>query len=306
MDVQITKLDGTSYFLSDYDIHVLDFVVESMEYEDKYAKIDGLHGRYLVDSVFVKRKIAIPCLFVTDNNSDYVKQRTLLYSIVQDTEPFYIRELRKRDKNQYHFHDTVAADLADSMDDAEHFEQFVDGKRYLVKLSNVLKPTQTKFSGRVELEFETVKLPFAESIGTSNDLEKREHNGMWSEDMKINFDDLSYTRYTFEHVNAGDIYYHGNVALDQFNMYAFVTIVVGERTDYFKWSLNDGAVMFIRGITLNSGDIITYDGVRVYCNGESVLNYAGIEIPRFKPGFNHFKFNQLVAYVNFDMRFYFK
>ncbi|WP_439849583.1 phage tail domain-containing protein [Staphylococcus pseudintermedius] len=100
-----------------------------MEYEDKYAKIDGLHGRYLVDSVFVKRKIAIPCLFVTDNNSDYVKQRTLLYSIVQDTEPFYIRELRKR---------------------------------------------------------------------------------------------LSYTQYTFEHVNAGDIYYHGNVALDQFNMYAFV------------------------------------------------------------------------------------
>ncbi|POF44457.1 hypothetical protein CYJ00_012875 [Staphylococcus pseudintermedius] len=89
-------------------------------------------------------------------------------------------------------------------------------------------------------------------------------------------------------------------------MYSVVTIIIGERTDYFKWSLNNGTVMYIRSITLNPGDIIMYDGVRVYRNGESVLNYAGMEIPRFKPGFNHFKFNQLVAHVNFDMRFYFK
>lgn len=51
------------------------------------------------------------------------------------------------------------------MDDAEHFEQFVDGKRYLVKLSNVLKPTQTKFSGRVELNLKRLNCRLLNRLG---------------------------------------------------------------------------------------------------------------------------------------------
>ena len=44
-----------------------------------------------------------------------------------------------------------------------------------------------------ELEFETEEIPFAESIGTSLDLEKRPDKELWSNDMDIPFDENDVT-----------------------------------------------------------------------------------------------------------------
>lgn len=311
MDLQIIKLDGTSYFLSDYGIDVKDIEVESMEYEDTFIKQDGIHGRTLVDSVFRKRKINVPCLFIADSNNEYASQRSLLYRLVQLSEPFYIRELRKARKSEYSFHDTLEGDytLTDNKGNAydlDNINDFVDSKRYLVKLSNVIKPTQKYFSCNVELEFETVNLPFAESIKTSKDLEKRLFDGSWSEDMNIDFEDIQKTSYTFSNVKEGKVFYHGTQPLSQYDMDCIVTIVIAQKTTSLSWTLSNGDLMYIKGIELKPNDVITYDGLRVKKNGIPITEYTGLEMPIFVYGFNKFKFNQSVRKVIFDMRFYFK
>lgn len=310
MDMQIIKLDGTSYFLKNHDIIVKDFVVESMESKDTFIEQDGVHGRTLVDTVYTKRKINVPCFFIAENNADYATQRSLLYRLVESSEPFYIRELRKTEHDSYDFHDLTQNDSV-IVDDfgrpiEQHaFDDFVDGKRYLVKLSGAIKPSQKYYTCNCELEFETVKLPFSESIGTSLDLEKRQQDGMWSEDMLIDFDDVSKTTYTFNNVSEGRIYYHGTQANAQYNMDCIVTIVVAKKTNNLSWTLSNGDLMYIKDIDLDVNDVIKYDGLRVTKNGVPITEKTGLTMPKFTHGFNHFKFNQSVKKAIFDMRFYF-
>ena len=58
--------------------------------------------------------------------------------------------------------------------DHEEFNDnyYVNGKRYKVKNADVIVPEENGKKISFELVFETTELPFAESIGTSLDLEK--------------------------------------------------------------------------------------------------------------------------------------
>ncbi|MFI3131197.1 phage tail domain-containing protein [Mammaliicoccus sciuri] len=311
MDMQIIRNDGTSFTLSDHHIQVSDFIVESIEMEDSYSAVDGLHGRYLDGSKYKKRKIHVLCFFEAQDNIDYAIQRDLLYRLTQDTEPFYIREMRKSKFKGYDFRDTVATDyqpvdnLGKPIIDS-FVDEFVSAKRYYVKLSNVLTPVQKKFKCNVELEFETVELPFSESIGTSLDLQKKKLDNLFSTDMQINYEDREKHTYSFNNVNSGRIFYYGSVPITQHNMYSRVSIIIGEKTKNFAWSLSQSNAMTIEGIQLNPGDLIVYEGNMITKNGIPIIEYVNLELPKFKYGFNKFQFNQNVRKVEFDTRFYFK
>ncbi|WP_267920064.1 phage tail domain-containing protein [Staphylococcus haemolyticus] len=147
LDIEITKLNGDNYRLSDYGINVKDVVVENIESEDKFQDYEGIHGRHLISSVYRKRKILVPVFFIARDNIDYSLQRNLLYELVQDINPFWIRELRKSKKDNYIFKDTVASEyqIVDKNQNPvyqNNTDQFVTAKRYLVKLTNILNPTQ--------------------------------------------------------------------------------------------------------------------------------------------------------------------
>lgn len=309
MDIQITKLDGTSYTFSDYNINATDFIVESIEMQDIYSDTDGIHGRSFDGSKYVKRKIYVPSFFIAKNNVDYSIQRDLLFHLIQSTKPFYIREMRKPYKNNYKFKDTIAADYQvvgdNGMPIIEGYQdEFVTAKRYLVKLSNVIKPSQTYFKGNVELEFETAELPFAESIGTSLQLEKRQFDDLFSADMNIDYENEEKYKYTFNNIRSGRIFYYGNVPITQYNMYSVVSIVIGEQTENFVWSLSASKKMTITDIRLNPNDLIVYNGTMITRNGIPIIENVNLQLPKFNHGFNDFKINQTVKMIQFDMRFY--
>lgn len=313
MDVEIKKQDGTSFTLSEHGIIVNDFIVEGIEKEDIYKRNNGLHGRFLVDSTYVKRQIVVPCFFVVDKFSSYQAQRDLLYEIVQSIDPFYIREKRRIEEFNYQFKDTVSTDYQEKdnfgypvSSEDNHNNHFVTGKQYKVVLNNVLQPKQNKRKGNVELVFETTELPFAESIGHSLNLENGKSLGLWSSDMNISWNENDKRTYTFENIKKCRFYYYGNVAIDQFNMYSIVEITIKEKTNNFSWFLTHSKTMTIKNVTLEPGDIIKYDGLRTYKNGVPIDSETNLENPIIKPGFNIFEFNQVVRKVVFKHKFYFK
>lgn len=309
MDMQIIHKDGTSFTLNDYKINVTDFVVEGIEMKESFSEVEGLHGRYYDGSTYARRKIHVPCFFIAKNNVDYAVQRDMLYKLVQSTEPFYIREMRKPNRENYKFKDTLASDYQAVDENGkpiydQYVDEFVSAKRYLVKLSNVITPSQKQFKGNVELEFETVELPFSESIGTSLQLEKKKLDGLFSTDMKINYVDQEKHTYSFNNVKSGRIFYYGSVPITQHNMYSVVSIIIGEKTKNFAWSLTDSNSMTIEGVQLNPGDLIVYNGTMITKNGLPIVEYVNLEFPKFKPGFNQFQINQRVRHIEFDMKFY--
>jgi len=311
MDIEIIK-KNQSYLLSEHGIIVNDVVVEGVEVNDIYTSKEGIHGRFLLNSTFSKRKISVPVHFKVDKYSSYQRVRDLLYELVTDSEPFYIRELRRIEKPNYEFKQAVADDpqLFDESgnpiySNRNYENHYVTGKQYLVKLAGVITPNQKGRKGEATIDFETAELPFAESIGTSLQLEENDTLGLWSTDMRISHSVNATRQYTFKNVKNGSVYYHGTTPLDQFNMHCIVEVTIGEPTTELNWYLRHSDLMVIKGLSLIPGDVIRYDGMHTYKNGININRYTRLTSPKFKPGHNAFNFNQTVLQVTFDMKFYY-
>ena len=160
MDVEITKLNGESFRLSEKDIQAQDFIVSSIEILPSYGTIEGRSGMVDYGADYGSRTISIPFYLRARDMHDYPLLRDELFSLVTTKESFYIRELRRPSE---------FTTCDDGYDD-----RYVGGKRYLVRLSNVIDLDQQRTYGFGELEFETTELPFAESIGTSADIDNPE------------------------------------------------------------------------------------------------------------------------------------
>ena len=313
MDIEIKKKDGTKYKLSDFGFRVKDVVIESMEIEDNYETKENTSGRMLLSSQYRKRKITVPCYVYSTKLNDIPRLRDEFYNLTVDTEVVWLRELRKRKPKNYRFIEPTEEDYDNPIYDHDEFgdDYYVSGKQYQVKCSAPIVPEQKGRYIHFELEFETEEIPFAESIGTSLDLENRPDKELWSNDMLIPFDEMDYTRmFTFTNVYNNSVYYHGNVPNDEFKLYKKVTLVLGENIKakekfYFTCGvLSD--VMTIKGIDLKKGDVIVYDGVQTFRNGVPINNEASNAQPKFKPGWNDFRFSHLVKTAKFDMKFYYK
>ncbi|MES5812448.1 phage tail protein [Mammaliicoccus sciuri] len=190
---------------------------------------------------------------------------------------------------------------------AQSFDlDYVSGKQIKLALVNEFDFDTSQLSGEIELELETINLPYYESIGRSLDLEVDNKLGIWSSDMEVNWNVNDKRRkYTFTNVFKDAVYYHGDVDISQFNFDYNVTITIGETTKEFIWYLEDSELMIIEDLELKPGDIIKYDGIQTFKNGIPI-NETRMTNPTFKEGWNTFKFNQDVRKVVFDMKFYYK
>ena len=157
MDVEITKKNGKTFRLSEYDIQAQDFNVSSIELLPTYGSIEGRSGTVDYGADYGSRTISVPFYLHAYDMHDYPLLRDELFSLVATKESFYIRELRRPSE---------FTTCDDGYDD-----RYVGGKRYLVRLSNVIDLDQQRTYGFGEMVFETTELPFAESIGTSADID---------------------------------------------------------------------------------------------------------------------------------------
>ena len=298
MDLQINKKNGESFTFEEHGVIVKDFIVSSIPLISNYSRVEG-SDRQLDNGVeYGSRTIRVPIHAQSYDLADFPLLRDKLFSLVTGKESFYIREMRRVKKLAYAFVDTNEPARMDSDTD----NRFVGGKRYLVRLQNVLEINQIELSGEGELIFETTELPFAESIGTTQDLDR---NGLtydselWSYGMGLLYDDESH-QYT--HSNATfQIYNAGNAEVHPFEQDLKVTIA-GASNGYELTNITTGDAFQL--IEQPSG-LIELDGANVTDNGLQALRKTNKQFITLAPGWNHFTQSNN-ATVSFDFRFYYK
>lgn len=165
MDVEIVKQNGQKFRLSDYGV-VQDFVVHSMDRTVVRDPIDGRSGSADYGIGVGDRSIEVPMIFKAADLHDYAHVRDEVYGLLDDSEPFYIREMRRPKSLQYDFVDFGQKPKWEPQTDNE----YVNGKQYRVRLNSALTPEQRSLSGEVSIEFVTSGIPYAESVYTTLEL----------------------------------------------------------------------------------------------------------------------------------------
>lgn len=308
MDLKITKLDGSSYTLGQYSVTVKDVVISPIEVEQEKQNIQGLHGTFDAGMTYRERSISVPFVFVAESLASYPLYRDLIFELVYDDEPFYVQEMRRPQEQQYEFKDTTYNDTAISKDqygndtvfDSPQSDNEVStGKRYLVRITECEEMEQSGKKGTGSMTFTTTELPFAESIGTSLDLERDGLNyvdePIWSYGMGLSNDPAT-RRYTFDisKGKAQDVYNFGNVKIDQFNQHLILRFTFkGTPASTMQFGFNGTQCEIdLKGANVKQGDVITYESGSYFKNGLSILNSTNYGIPVMKTGKNKLTFNK--------------
>lgn len=289
MDVEITRKNGETFRLSEYDVQAQDFNVSSIELLPTYGSIEGRSGTVDYGADYGSRTITVPFYLRAYDMHDYPLLRDELFALVTSKESFYIRELRRPSE---------FTTCDDDYDDA-----YVGGKRYLVRLSNVIDLDQQRTYGFGELVFETTELPFAESIGTSADIDKHGllySQELWSYGMGLSYDEETH-KYT-HNTSTFRIYNAGNVEeTDPFEMDLKIAID-GINGPYELKNETTGDVFKYTGS--NSGKLLL-DGPNVTLNGLQAFRDTNRRYISLAPGWNTFTQSQNKK-VAFDFRYYYK
>ncbi|HDR3203906.1 TPA: phage tail family protein [Staphylococcus aureus] len=317
MDVLIQKLNGDTFTLGSAGIIVHDFNVGGLEIESAYEDIDGLHGRFNMGSVYRKRTISVPVSFIAGELSEFPLHRDKLFNIVTDLDGFYIREMRRPKRLQYEFRDTTSEagglildenNNETSYDTPQTWNEMSSGKRYKVRLSNVINVTQSNKKGDAELEFETIELPFAESVNTTLSLHGNstyQSSKDWTNGMGLLTDSKAYN-YLFDGNSNIEFYYPGNIANDQSNMDKIIEFEFKSNADNFAFSINDIQIE-IKNVGFKVGDKLVFDGQNILNNNHSVLQASNYTQPEIKAGWNKIDIKDKVSVkTKIDLRCYYK
>lgn len=293
MDVKITKSDGSnSITLEHKGIIVQDFIVSSVPVSGIYGVVEGRSGVVDYGATYGVRTIEIPFYIKASDYHDFPLLRDVLYEITTNKEPVYISEMRR---SVYQTGEN----------------KLVGGKRYLVRISGEYSIEQMFKYGFGTLMYETVALPFAESVGTSQDLQRdgiSVDSELWGYGMGLLYDDES-TIYT-HNVIAGQpfrIFNAGNVPIHPFEQKLKITIsnVVGSTDRFQITNLTNGSRARIN-VPLRPTDKVIYDGPNVTRNNLAFLRDTRKDFIDLSPGWNEFNIYFCDrARIEFDCPFYY-
>ena len=243
MDVEIVKQNGQSFRLSDYGV-VQDFVVHSIDRSVVRDPIDGRSGLQDYGVEIGDRTIEVPMIFKAADLHDYAHLRDELYGLLDDSEPFYIREMRRPKALQYDFVDFGRKPKWESQTDNE----YVNGKQYKVRLNSSLTPEQRSLSGEVSIEFVTSDIPYAESIYTTLELHDSGYSATSEKYGLVDNIDDEKVKYRFTE-NDFTVYNAGNVTVEPESAFLEISVRNAVITNHLK----------IKNLTTNE-EIIISDG----------------------------------------------
>ncbi len=305
IDIQIKKKNGESFTFEQYGIIVKDFVVSSIPLDPVYAKPEGSDRRVDYGATYDARTIKVPFEARAHDLHDYPLLRDFLFEKINDKEPFYIREMRRAKKLAYAFVDTNEAPRM--MEGTEN--RFIGGKRYLVRLQNTFDLDQMELDGEGELIFETTELPFAESIGTTQDIQRdgvSANDELWGFGMGL-IDDPASQKYTHTGTSFR-VFNAGNVPIHPFEQSLKITIsdVVGSNS-FLQLRNNTNGTTFRVNDSLLNGKTIVVNGPAVTINSLQEFRKTNRKYIELDPGWNDFTLTGVFsAKVEFDFPFYYK
>lgn len=295
MDCKITLLNGESFILSDYGIHVKDFNPKSIPVIKDREQLDGAPLTAIPSIYYGEREIMIDFYIRSMDRLGYPLLRDRFYELMIRDEPFYIQEMRLVGDDGYQFRDTKR-----SYDKEKESEHWLSMKRYLVTIDSTIDFDQTFTIGEGELTLSTYRLPFAESVGTTKDPLLRSTE-LWDYGQGLTYEDKKYIFDTNEFV----VHNAGNVPLNPRWMPCLVKILGVGNNVSIENKTNGDKVVYNGSMT--NGDILTLDGIYVKKNGVNVLRQTNKQLLTLEPGKNEIAIQGLTNIsADFDFRFYYK
>lgn len=172
MDLEVIKQNGEKFLLSDYDVVVQDIKIYSIPMLHNRQRIDGFDGSLSYGTEYGDRKIEVTATFIAKDLHDYAHLRDELFNLLNDSNGYYIRELRRLNKKQYDF--IGLNEKPKEKTDTDN--SYVNGKQYHVELDGDFDFEQDDVYGSTTINFKTSGLPFAESIYTAKELHDTKYN----------------------------------------------------------------------------------------------------------------------------------
>lgn len=282
MDVRITKMDGEAFLLSDHNIVVQDFNVGSIPVEGVYGQIEGRSGTVDYGAEMGQRSINVPFYVDAHDMLDYPLLRDKLFELTVTSEPIYIEELRRAQEN-------------------EGDNELVGGKRYKVRVTGGYELDQNRTYGFGEMSFETVGLPYAESVKSTQDIQT---NGLrygdgWSYGMGLLYDEESH-KYTHSS-REFRIYNAGNVDIHPFEQDLRIEIT-GASKGYELRNVTTGSVFKLTD-TVNGKVVL--DGAKITDNNSQALRKTNRKYISLRKGWNSFTQTHTNE-VKLNFHFYYK
>lgn len=268
----VQTLSGQKYVLEELGIMTRDFNPQSPSPVHNFETIENRHGTIDRGTVYGQRTIKCSFYFKAVDMWDYALLRDEVFRLFDSRQAFYIIDQRN------------------------------PGKRWPVKCNSSYNIEQNWKYGFFEIDFVTVKLPFAESIGTTLDPMTFDSN-LWQIGQGLIAEDILYTHNTtsFRIYNAGD------VTIDPRSL-PLKIIYRGMSNNLSIKNVTTGDLWNYTGITTTGLDVITLDGVKAYRNVVgSIFGKTNWGLITLKPGWNDFVLTGTTDNfeIEFDFRFYY-
>lgn len=262
-------------------VRPLDIFISSMDTNRVTEYIEGVPGVTHKGSTPYSRFIELSVALTSEDTKDYRLLRDEAYAFFSD-DYFYISETYQK------------------------------GKRYKVSLTQSYTPTRhSRTLASMRFTLEMTDLPFAESIGTTQDIQA---NGISADDELWGYgmgllaedDSLVYTVNAQNGVQFG-IYNAGNLPIHPFYQDLKITINNAVSIATFLELKNDtnDTTFKVNEVVSNSQEIIL-DGPNITSNGLQYLRNTNKGFIQLSPGWNYFTLSGADATINFDFRFYYK
>lgn len=302
-DIEFYK-DGKKHRLSDniytrQSLRLVSYDVKGAGYKRNFDDIDRVNGRFYNYETEEKKVVTMKVRYEVEQIAHVTHLKARLQALLHGH--FYLRELATNDATiQYE-------DIFDKPQQDFQLE-YVDGKQIFVGLTTEISIPSETIAGEFTLEFETIELPYFESIDYNTEMPERT---AISEAFIFNEGDSS-RKHTFYNIKVGDYYYHGTANIDQFNQDLIVECTLGEnisKTDKqgFNFYMTDSDVIRISGIEMRAGDVIKFDGLHTYRNGLNIDDANNnLQQPVLTPGWNTFHSTKTLQKIKFKHKCYYR
>ncbi|WP_414052881.1 hypothetical protein [Macrococcus animalis] len=300
IDAEIIKGSNTykisNNTLTGTSLEVLSFVVGKVKKRNYFSSIDGRLGRvnYGIEDEY--RTIKLRLRASAYDEHDIAHLRDEIFNLFDGE--FYIREMRNNvTKVKY---ESIGSNTNDmNLGDSE----YVNGKRYLVALVSDFDIADMQYS-EFDLEFETIALPFAETVYTSMHLHRTKYNEEEAiyglvDGLNTDYQDYVFNKDRFTLWNAG------NVKVQPETMDITITVNgLSSNGNFTIKNLSTGETFVLKRSATGK---LVLKGLHVTLNNLNVLRDTNLTFLSLKTGFNIFEIsNGTFTSIEFDFRFYYK
>ncbi|SPU38231.1 phage-like protein [Lysinibacillus capsici] len=306
MDTLIEYSTGATLSLVKEGYITQDLLIRPIEQKASSVDVDGRPGVVRESVNHGSRVIILSVMYIASDELDFALRRDKLFSIFSDLEPFYIYEGRPTYKTSTYEFELPGQTWGENPQLPTNIE-VLKGKRYKVIRTNMNEVEQRGLLGKVDVEFETYQLPYAESSGTTLDARTFDKE-IWQTGQGLVAADPTTLKYVFQNESSFQVYNAGDVPLKtNLRDMLFEIEFRGASTNLSIRNVTNGTQWQYNGSS-GTNDVIKLETpTRFTKNGSSIFKDTNRKVLVLNPGWNTIQITGATQFlISFKFKFYYK